>query len=512
MSGSSNTRASASADQDAEQLRALGYSSDFNRSMSLWENFSLGFTYLSPVVGVYTLFGLCLAAGGPPMFWSYLLIGAGQMLVCLIFGEVVSQFPISGGVYPWARRLVGKRWAWMVGWVYAWALCATIAGVAVGAGPYLAIMMGFNPGPESNIYIALAIILLSTALNLVGTKLLARVAMFGFLCELVGAILVGGYLLVFERHQPISVLFDTFNLEVNGSYLPAFLAASLAGLFQYYGFEACGDVAEETPNPGKRIPKAMRMTIYIGGAAAMFACLALILSVPDMAKVLAGEDTDPVATILANAFGPVGSRLVMAVVMVSFISCVLSLQAAASRLLFAYARDEMIVGSSLFKRLSANHVPSFALLVSGLVPAAIVCLGMFMADAVATIVGFAAIGIYVAFQLIVVAALIARAKGWRPNGQFTLGAWGLWVNLAALIYGVCAIVNMVWPRSPDAPWYINYSMILTTLVVMGAGLVYMLLGKPYDKGTAPAGDAWKFSKPVAKPAKRSGTSVNRPAI
>jgi amino acid transporter len=104
---------------------------------------------------------------------------------------------------------VGKRWAWMVGWVYAWALCATIAGVAVGAGPYLAIMLGFNPGPDANIIIALAIILLSTALNLVGTKLLARVAMFGFLCELVGAILVGGYLLIFERHQPISVLFDT---------------------------------------------------------------------------------------------------------------------------------------------------------------------------------------------------------------------------------------------------------------------------------------------------------------
>ncbi|WP_297839096.1 APC family permease [Pseudomonas sp.] len=511
MSGSSNAGVNVSADQDAEQLRALGYSSDFNRSMSLWENFSLGFTYLSPVVGVYTLFGLCLVAGGPPMFWSYLLIGAGQLLVCLIFGEIVSQFPISGGVYPWARRLVGKRWAWMVGWVYAWALCATIAGVAVGAGPYLAIMLGFNPGPEANIYIALTIILLSTGLNLFGTKLLARVAMFGFLCELVGAILVGGYLLIFERHQPLSVLFNTFNIQVNGSYLPAFLAASLAGLFQYYGFEACGDVAEETPNPGKRIPKAMRLTIYIGGAAAMFACLALILSVPDMAKVLAGEDTDPVATILANAFGPVGSRMVMAVVMVSFISCVLSLQAAASRLLFAYARDEMIVGSSLLKRLSANHVPSFALLISGLMPAAIVCLGMFMADAVATIIGFAAIGIYVAFQMIVIAALIARAKGWRPNGHFTLGAWGIWVNVAALIYGVCAVINMVWPRSPSAPWYVNYSMILTTLVVIGTGFIYMLLSKPYDKGTAPAGDAWKLSKPRSKPLSKtadlSGASV-----
>lgn len=482
-------------DADAEQLRALGYSSDFKRSMSLWENFSLGFTYLSPVVGVYTLFALCIVAGGPPMFWSYLLIGLGQLLVCLIFGEIVSQFPISGGAYPWARRLVGKRWAWMTGWVYAWALCATIAGVSVGAGPYLALMLGYEVNSNAFIYIALGLILFSTLLNLVSTKLLARVAMFGFLCELVGAILVGAYLLIFERHQPFSVLFNTFDLNINGSYLPAFLAASLAGLFQYYGFEACGDVAEETPNPGKRIPKAMRMTIYIGGSAAMFACLALILAIPDMQKVLSGQIADPVSVILANAFGPVGAKLVMGIVLVSFISCVLSLQAAASRLLFAYARDDMIVGSRLLQRLSKNHVPSFALIVTGVIPAVIVSLGLFMADAVATIIAFAAIGIYITFQLIVVAALIARAKGWRPNGQFNLGKWGLAVNIAALIYGVSAIINMVWPRSPEAEWYINYSMFLTTAVVLGIGFIYMLLAKPYDKGNSPFGDAWTFSKP-----------------
>ena len=60
MSGSPATRAAGHTDSDAEQLAALGYSSNFERSMSLWENFSLGFTYLSPVVGVYTLFGQTL--------------------------------------------------------------------------------------------------------------------------------------------------------------------------------------------------------------------------------------------------------------------------------------------------------------------------------------------------------------------------------------------------------------------------------------------------------------------
>src|SRR5580765_164798 len=129
-------------DQDAEQLKALGYVSHFDRTMSKWENFSLGFTYLSPVVGVYTIFASAFIAGGPPMWWNYILVGLGQLMVCLVFGEIVSQFPISGGLYPWARRLVGKRWAWMAGWIYGWALFTTIAAVAVGAGPFLATLLG----------------------------------------------------------------------------------------------------------------------------------------------------------------------------------------------------------------------------------------------------------------------------------------------------------------------------------------------------------------------------------
>ena len=96
--------ASSNLGSDAEQLRALGYTQRFDRTMSFWQNFALGFTYLSPVVGVYSIFAFGLATGGPPMVWAYLLAGMGQMLVCLVFGEVVSQFPIAGGVYPWGRR------------------------------------------------------------------------------------------------------------------------------------------------------------------------------------------------------------------------------------------------------------------------------------------------------------------------------------------------------------------------------------------------------------------------
>jgi amino acid transporter len=477
--------------EDAAQLQALGYTSKFDRSMSQLENFSLGFTYLSPVVGVYSLFGIALAAGGPPMFWWYLLVGIGQMFVCLVFGEVVSQFPISGGLYPWARRLVGKRWAWMAGWVYGCALFVSIAAVATGGAPYVAQMLGFTPTPTITTTIALSMIVIATLCNVSGTRLLARVAMFGFICELIGAIVVGGYLLLFARHHPFSVLFDTYGIRSSGGhYLPAFLAAALAALFCYYGFEACGDVAEETPNASRMIPKAMRMTIYVGGGAAMLVCLALILSVPDMNAVIAGKDTDPVATILRTALGEVGFRLVLAVVLVSFISCALSMQAAASRLLFAYARDEMVAGSAFFSRISPHtHVPVAALAAAGIIPALIALCGLWLQNAVNTIISFASAGIYMAFQMLVAAALIARAKGWKPGGPFTLGRWGWTVNIIALAYGLSAIVDMVWPRSPDDPWYSNYGMIVTAGGVLVLGTLYMVLAKPYDHGNAPAGDA-----------------------
>jgi amino acid transporter len=480
---------------DSAQLAALGYSAKFDRSMSVWQNFALGFTYLSPVVGVYSVFDLGLSTGGPPMWWSYFLAAAGQFLVCLIFGEVVSQFPISGGLYPWARRLVGKRWAWMAGWIYGWALFVTIAAVAVGAGPFLATLLGFTVTPAITTAVALALVVISTLINLAGTRLLARVAMFGFVCEIIGAIVVGGYLLLFHRHQPLSVVTDTFGIGAGASYWPFFFAAAVTGLFTCYGFEACGDVAEETPNPGRSIPRAMRMTIYVGMAAAAFVCLALILAQPDIAAVIAGKNTTPVETVLLSVFGPVGEKLVVAVVMVSFMSCILSLQAATSRLVFAYARDNMIAGSAYLSAISPHtHVPVRALVLSGIVAGVIVCLGDFFANAISTIVNSAIIGIYAAFQMIVLGALVARARGWMPAGQFRLGAWAWPMNIVALAYGIGALIDMLWPRTPAAPWYVNYSMGLTWLVLIGIGALYMVLARPYDAGSAPAGDAWKLAK------------------
>lgn len=486
----------AARDEDARRLQELGYESHFERRMGLWENFSLGFTYLSPVVGVYSTFVLAFVAGGPPMVWSIVIAGLGQMLVALVFSEVVAQFPLAGGVYPWTRRLIGRRWAWLTGWIYGWALIATIASVTTGAVPFVGALFGFQPTRFTTALIATGLMTVALLVNLSGTKTLGRVAMAGFVAELIGALFVGIWLLTSERHHGLGVLFDSLGTQGHGSYLGAFLAASLLGLYLFYGFEACGDVAEEVPDPGRQIPKAMRRTIWVGGLAAMLVAVALVLAQPSFDAILSGKLADPIGTTFTSVFGTVGAKVITVIVLISFLSCALSLQAAASRMLYAYARDRMVLGSDLLSRFSrSRHVPPVAMLVATVVPAGIVAAAEALSgDALLRVISFASAGIYVAFQSVVLAALIARLRGWAPGGKFRLGAWGVPVNVAALVYGVSAAVNLAWPRG-EGQWYDRWTVVLGCVFVIGSGVAYMVLRRPYGRSDAPAGDAIRRGGP-----------------
>jgi amino acid transporter len=476
---------------DAAQLAALGIeNSQFKREMGLWSNFALGFTYLSPVVGVYTMFAYALATAGPPMWWSFVIVGCGQLLVACTFGEIVSQFPVAGGVYPWARRLWGLKYGWLTGWVYMWALIATISAVAYGAGPYISTLIGIQVNSGDTVICALAILALATIINFSGTKWLSRVAIFGFSAELCGCLAVGFWLLVAHREHGLGVLFHHYGAGGHGSYFPAFVAGALIAMWMYYGFEACGDVAEEVPNPSKVIPKAMRRTIYVGGCSGGFIALALVLGVTNYRAVISGAEPDPITTTLTQAFGSVGMKVILAVVLISYASCVLSLQAAASRLIYSYSRDKMMIGHhTLAKFWERHHIPPYALGLATVIPAAIIILSLISANAVVQLVSFAACGIYVGFQMVVLAALRGHIKGWKPSGGWTMGRWGIVVNALALTYGILAIVNMCWPRGSG--FGNRWMTVVGLAVVLVVGLVYMATSQPYQHGDQPYGDAIK---------------------
>lgn len=463
---------------DSAQLAALGYNQQLTRALGLWQNFSVGFTYLSPLVGVYSLFAFGLAAGGPAFLWSVPIVVLGQSLVLLVFAEVSSQYPLAGGIYQWAKRLVGSRYAWLAGWMYTWALLITVAAIAFPISTYAGPLFGYRPTTGTTLVTAVLAIVFAGLVNLAGVRRLALIATVGLVAEVLGTAGLGLYLLLFERHHGLGVLGKTFGAGTPGHYTSAFLGAALFAVFIFYGFEACGDIAEEVKDPSRKIPRAMILTMAVGAFATVLLSLGLLLSVKDLGAVVSGKDADPIGTVLNDALGATGTKFVLALIVIGFVSCTVAIQGATARLVYSYARDGMIVGSRALSTLHPRlHMPVGAIAVATVIPALITLLP---SATVTRIITFASVGIYVGFQSVVLSSLIGRARGWKPAGEFTLGRWGWTVNVLALVYGVAAIVILSVKGGTGTSFFDHWLVPLSVAIVFVAGLLYLLILRPKE--------------------------------
>ena len=476
MTSASDVAAQGAADE--RQLAALGYRQQLSRSLSLLSNFAVGFTYLSPIVGVYTLFAFGVMTAGPAYIWSYPIVLIGQFLVVFTFGEVASEYPLAGGIFQWTKRLVGPRYAFMSGWMYTMALLITVAAVAYAANTYAAPLFGYEASDTTTILAAVVVIVLGGILNMLGIRRLAVLARLGVAVEIAGTVGLAVWLLLTDRHQDFGVVFQTAGAGA-GDYVGAFLAAALAAVWVFYGFEACGDIAEEVHDPSRKVPRAMIWTLGVGGAVSIFLVFALLVAVPDIGAVISGADATPIDAILAASFGDTGSKIALAMILFAFVSCTIAIQGASIRLVYSFARDGMMPGARTLSRVNPRfHMPPGAVLVATIVPAIITLLP---SATVAKIITFAVIGIYIGFQSVVLASIIARRRGWTPSGTFNLRGWGMTVNVLALIYGVSAIVILSIKTPAATEDFLDKWLVpVSAAIVAAIGLLYLVIAQPKE--------------------------------
>jgi amino acid transporter len=241
----------------------------------------------------------------------------------------------------------------------------------------------------------------------------------------------------------------------------------------------------------------MIMTILVGGVSALFSFGGYVMAAPDLQSIVNGKDADPIPAILESSLGVVGSKIFLVVALTAFLSCVLSLQAAASRLMFSFARDGMIPGHRWLAHVSPRRaVPVNALIVACSIPL-LLCLLIYVGGStlLTRITAFAVIGIYVAFQAVVLAALRQRLKGWKPAGPFNLGRAGIVVNVVALGYGLFAMYLLAQPGSTGV-FLDDWIVLIGLAVVMGTGLLYLFIAKPASGSMAPEGDAIEMARQI----------------
>jgi len=501
---------------DDARLENLGYKPQLNRVLGFFENFAVGFTYLSPMVGIYSLFILGVALAGPAYIWLTFIPLIGMLFVALVFGEFASHYPVAGALYQYSKFSVGPAYGWFVGWFYGIALLVTVASVDTGAVGYIAALshnwFGANWDPTNHttiLIVTLALLAIQTTLNITGTKVMGWVAKIGVGVEILGTLGIALILAIHGFHHGLGFLFSTqgathassnvYGVGFGGSWLSAALIAVLAPVYIFYGFESCGDIAEETKDAGTKIPKAMRWALIWGGIGSLILTAALLLAMPKHDPIKATFDGGGVPAILGQLSSGMQDFLLLLIIF-AFFSCGSAVQGAGSRLAFSFGRDGALPGSGFLSRVHPRFRTPVNALITGAVvsvlfvllvyyqPSKNVDLGFITYPANTTalysLVSFAVSGIYLSFLLAVIAAIIARSRGWVPEGAFTLGRWGWTVTIIAAAYLGLMLLNVVVPTglsSGRALFNLDWITLLVMVIIALVGALYFFSARPDRK-------------------------------
>ena len=473
--------------RDVDDLAALGYKQELTRSLGSFSSFAAGFSYLSIMSGMFQLFAFGFGFAGPLVWWAWIAVFAGMMLVALCFAETSAQFPIAGSVYSWASRQGSEAWGWMTGWIMLIASIATVAGVAVAwqislpaISPFFQ-FVGDGNGKydfaENAVLLGLILLVLITIANVAGIRIMSRTNNLGVMAEITGVSLFIGLMLAHVHRGPSIVMHSlgmpaASKLGIGGAIL---IAAIMPG-WVMFGFDTAGSLAEETHDPRRRAPRAILTALAAGGGGGLILLLLSLMAASDLHDPKVASQGLPyiVQTLLGAGIG----KAMLVFVVISTAAGALAIQTATIRFVFAMARDGKLPFS---KRLShvnpKTHTPVTATVGVAVLVALILIATARQPQIFTVLTSVSVVLVYIAYAMALAAHLRSRRVQdgvlKKVPGHFSLGRWGLAINIAALLFLILGAINFVWPRPQiyGAGAY-RWGGVIFVAATLGGGLIY----------------------------------------
>jgi amino acid transporter len=159
--------------------------------------------------------------------------------------------------------------------------------------------------------------------------------------------------------------------------------------------------------------------------------------------------------------------------------CVTASVTSASRMMYAFSRDGAVPGHRLWRRISSQRVPVYAVLAIGILSWALM-LPTLSNAVVGYLVGtsIAVIGLYIAFGI----PVFLR---WRAGERFERGAWHLgerykWIDPLAIGWIVLICILFMLPITPGGvPWDDEFDWNVVNYAPLTVGGAFLLFGGWY---------------------------------
>jgi APA family basic amino acid/polyamine antiporter len=341
--------------------------------------------------GIFVLTGtVARNNAGPAVALAFVAAGVVCALAALCYAEFASTVPVAGSAYTFSYASLGELPAWTIGWDLVLEFALGTAVVAVGWSGYVASLLD-NAGwhlPEALSgrdgadgfgfdILAAALVLVLTAILVLGTKLSARVTsvVVAIKVTVVLVVIIAGLFFINgDNYDPfipkaqdvpagdslqsplIQLMFGW--APSNFGVMGIFTAASVV-FFAFIGFDVVATAAEETKNPQRDMPRGILGSLMI--------CTALYVAVSIVVTGMQHYTELSITAPLADAFKATGhpwfAGFISFGAAVGLTTVCMILLLGQTRVFFAMSRDGLLPRffSHVHPRYKTPHRPTILL-------------------------------------------------------------------------------------------------------------------------------------------------------
>jgi amino acid transporter len=447
-----------------------------------------------------------LVDGGPAgLIWSFVWTWFGFSTVMLSLAEMASMAPTAGGQYHWVSEFappsMQRSLSYFTGWM---STVSWQAGTA--SGPFLvgtliqssATVMypDYAATNWQGTLIVIAVTFLVWALNVYGAKamplfqnVMLMVHVFGFLAIII----------VFWTLNPRNTAEVTFTRVTNGggwnSTGLALMVGQISAIYACICSDGVAHLAEEVKDAGKTVPKAMINAYLMNGLIGLAFLISYMFMITDLDAALNDPSGYPHIWVFSQAVGPGGVVALNAIPTVLIFAGTLTYNLSTSRQTWAFARDHGLPFSNWIGKVDKKlDNPANSVTFTCLITVLLSLINIGSDTAFNAIISLNVVSLMITYVFSIGSVLWRRitAPQTLPVCAWSLGKWGVPVNLAGLLYAIHAFFWCFWPEStPTTLDSFNWASVMFVGVAVLSMVDYVVRARKHYKGPVVLTEAWK---------------------
>ena len=409
------------------------------------------------------------------VYLAWIVGGLLSLFGAMTYAELGAMLPYAGGEYVYLRGAYGDTTAFLYMWTwFAVAKPASIAAVTVGLARTLGFFAAFHwlsaaiPGPIHLLWsqvFAIGVTWFITGLNYLGIKKAADFQLVFTSLKVILILIVAG--LCFAASSGSLSNFTTRLPHAVGG-LTGFMAALIATLWAYDGWNDLTMVAGEVKRPERSLPIALIGGLFIVGFLFMATNAAIQYILP-AAQIAASER--PAVAALTVIAGPAGAGFVAAAMALSIFVTLNGTIMSGARIPYAAARDRLFFRQ--FAHINPRwQSPSTSLIIQAILSTIL----LLFLSSFQQFFDLAVFAEWLFYMLTATTVFVYRKR--RPDAPRPYRVWGYPVLPA--IFVLCATAVLISSYASN----LKGSLLGTALILLGIP-VLLLVKRLYPGPSAP---------------------------